>query len=416
MIIKLSKQISFKLRKKPHIIFFIFAQKIWYKKYNHYTKSPMKIAIVINTSWNIYNFRRGLVEAIIKAGHEVVAIAPKDEYSVYLQEMGCEFYPVTLSNKGTNPMQDLYYMFQLFNIYRKIKPQVILQYTIKPNIYGTFASLPFKCLIINNVSGLGTVFLHNSISSRIAKFLYKLSFRFPKKVFFQNRDDRQLFIDNSLIEQKTTGLLPGSGIPLDKFSPKPFERNEIFTFLMIGRLLYDKGILEYANASKILQEKGIKMKCLVLGKIEPQKNLGVPAEMVKEWENQGIMYYLGTTDNVASIISQADCVVLPSYREGTPRALLEASAMAKPLVATDVVGCKETIDNGKNGYLCEVKNAKDLAEKMLQVYNLNDEDLKKMGEESRKKVENEFDEKIVIKKYLDTINAYQSLLERKKKC
>jgi glycosyltransferase involved in cell wall biosynthesis len=312
-------------------------------------------------------------------------------------------------------LQDFYYMYQLFNIYRKIKPNVILQYTIKPNIYGTFASLPFKCLIINNVSGLGTVFLHNNVSSRIAKFLYRLSFRFPKKVFFQNSDDRSLFVDNSLIKQKITGLLPGSGIPLDKFTPMPFERNETFTFLMVGRLLYDKGIVEYAQASKILQEKGFKIKCMVLGKIETQKNLGVSLEMVQEWQKNNIIEYLGTSDDVASVLAKADCVVLPSYREGTPRSLLEASAMAKPLVATDVVGCKETIDNGKNGYLCEVKNAEDLAEKMLQIYNLDNEALKKMGEESRKKVENEFDEKIVIKKYLDTINAYQALLEKKKR-
>lgn len=373
----------------------------------------MKIAIVINTSWNIYNFRKGLVKALLEAGHEVIAIAPQDEYSEFLKEMGCKFYPVTLSNKGTNPLKDLYYMYQLFRIYNKIKPNVILQYTIKPNIYGTFASLPFRCLIINNVSGLGTVFLHNNISSRIAKFLYKLSFRFPKKVFFQNNDDRKLFIDNALINQKTTALLPGSGIPLDKFAPTPFKRNQIFTFLMIGRLLYDKGIMEYAQASEILQKKGIDVKCMVLGKIETQKGLGVGHELVKEWQENNIIEYLGTTDNVAEIISKADCVVLPSYREGTPRALLEACAMAKPIVTTDVVGCKETVDNGINGYLCEVKNAQDLADKMFQVFELSNENLQKMGNESRKKVEREFDERIVIKKYLDTITAYQSLLEKK---
>jgi glycosyltransferase involved in cell wall biosynthesis len=375
----------------------------------------MRIAIVLNTSWNIYNFRQGLVKALLEEGHQVVAIAPEDKYSSYLIEMGCEFYPVTLQNKGTNPLKDLHYAYQLFKIYRKAKIDIILQFTIKPNIYGTFASLPLRKLVVNNVSGLGTVFLHNNLSSKIAKWLYKFSFKFPKRVFFQNEDDLSLFIEQNLIKEKTTDILPGSGVSLEKFKPMPFQRNKEFTFLMIGRLLYDKGIIEYVKASQYLKNLGVQVKCQVLGSIETQAGLGVSEAEVKQWESENIIEYLGTTDNVAQIIAKADVVVLPSYREGTPRSLLEACAMAKPIITNDVVGCRNTVDNEVNGFLCEAKNYEDLAQKMLKMYSLDDKALEEMGNASRKKVENEFDEKIVINKYLNIVKSYQILKERKHK-
>lgn len=375
----------------------------------------MRIGIVLNTSWNIYNFRHGLVTSLLNEGHQVIAIAPEDKYSENLIEMGCEFYPVKMQNKGTNPLKDLQYAYQLYKIYKKSKIDIILQFTIKPNIYGTLASLPLRKLVVNNVSGLGTVFLHNNLSSKIAKFLYKFSFKFPKRVFFQNEDDLQLFIEKNLIKEKSTDILPGSGVCLDKFEAQKFERNDTFNFLMIGRLLYDKGIIEYVEAAKKLKNLGLKLKCQVLGGIDTSAKLGVSKEEVEEWEKENYIEYLGTSDNVAEIIKKADCVVLPSYREGTPRSLLEACAMAKPIITTDTVGCKQTVDDGVNGFLCEVKNAEDLADKMLQMYALNDEELKKMGEASRKKVENEFDEKIVINKYLNIVKSYEILQKRKLK-
>ncbi len=372
----------------------------------------MRIAIVLNTSWNIYNFRRGLTKSLIDKGHQVIAIAPPDKYSDYLTEMGCEFYPVHMERKGSNPLQDLKYMRQLYQIYREAKPDALLQFTIKPNIYGTLAALPFRKLVINNVCGLGTVFLRDDLTSKVAKMLYKLSFRFPKRVFFQNEDDLQLFLDEGLIRRKVSDLVPGSGIPLDQFQPRHFQRNRVFKFLMIARLLYDKGILEYVEAARQLRQQGIQARFQVLGFLDEDRNLGVSQTQLNSWIEEGVIDYLGTTDQVAEVIAQADCVVLPSYREGTPRSLLEAASMAKPLIATDIAGCRQTIDEGHNGFLCQVKSASDLADKMARMYRLDDLTLQAMGLASRAKVEQEFDEQLVIQKYLHLIDCYEVLLKR----
>lgn len=373
----------------------------------------MRIAIVLNTSWNIYNFRKGLAQALLKEGHQVIAIAPPDKYSNYLTEMGCEYYPVKLENKGSNPLKDFGYMRQLYKIYRQTKPDAILHFTIKPNIYGTLAAYPLRKLVINNVCGLGTVFLRDNWTSRIAKSLYKFSFRLPKKVFFQNEDDLQLFLEQKLIKEKPTDLVPGSGIPLDKFTPQPFKRNIKFTFLMIARLLYDKGIVEYIDAIKILKQKGIDAQFQLLGSIDEDKNLGISRKLLDSWIEEGLINYLGTTDNVAKVIATADCVVLPSYREGTPRSLLEAAGMAKPIITSNIAGCRQTVDDGINGFLCEVKSAKDLADKMEKMYLLDDDTLRLMGLASREKAVNQFDEEIVIEKYMNIIRSYQVLLNRK---
>ncbi len=372
----------------------------------------MRIAIVLNTSWNIYNFRKGLALSLLENGHEVIAIAPEDKYSNYLVEMGCEFYPVKMQNKGSNPIRDLGYMRQLYRIYKKSNPDVVLQFTIKPNIYGTLAAYPLGKLVVNNVCGLGTVFLHDNFTTKVAQMLYRFSFRFPKRVFFQNEDDRSLFVERKLIRSKTTDLVPGSGIPLDKFSPVEFKRNGEFSFLMIARLLYDKGICEYVEAARICKQAGLKAKFQVLGAIDTDQNLGISEVQLKEWTNEGVIEYLGTTDDVPAVIAQADAVVLPSYREGTPRALLEAASMAKPIITTDIAGCRQTVDHGYNGFLCEVKNSQDLAQKMQEMYHLENDVLEKMGLASREKVENEFDEQIVIQKYLDILKSYEILQRR----
>lgn len=367
----------------------------------------MRIAIVLNSSWNIYNFRRGLIEEFLKEGHTVLAIAPPDRYSHYLIEMGCEFHPVTLEKKGSNPFKDIKYLSRLYKIYKKTKPDVTLQFTIKPNIYGTLAASMLNIPVVNNVCGLGTVFLREQLlSSKVARLLYKFSFRFPQKVFFQNQDDLSLFIERKYINPSITDLVPGSGIPLDKFKSPGFRRNSEFKFLLIARLIYDKGIIEYIEAIKLLKAKGLQATFQILGAIEEDANLGIPKSQLDCWINEGLIEYLGVSDNVQSKISEADCIVLPSYREGTPRVLLEAASMSKPLIATNVPGCKQTIDDGVNGFLCKLQDAQDLAAKMKQMMQLDDQKLMYMGEKSRRKAEKEFDEKLVVKKYMDTIRGF----------
>lgn len=370
----------------------------------------MKIGIVVNSSWNIYNFRSGLIKAFLQ-NHEVIAIAPDDGYRKPLEEMGCTFEPVSMECKGTNPINDALLVKRLVTVYKKHNLDVVLHYTIKPNIYGTMAAEILKIPSINNVTGLGTVFLREGISSKIAQYLYRFTFRFPKIVFFQNKDDRELFVSKKLISESIARLLPGSGIDTAHFVPNksalsiPKRKNKKeFTFLLIARVLYDKGIAEYADAIKLLRSKGINARFQLLGKIDETKGLGVPEKQIKEWEKEGILKYLGTTSDVRPLISNADCIVLPSYREGTPRTLLEAACLGKPIITTDVPGCRETVIHNFNGYLCEVKNAYDLADKMQRMICLDKGKLEEMGVNSRWLAETKFDQQIIIKKYTEVID------------
>ncbi|TAF67418.1 MAG: glycosyltransferase family 1 protein [Cytophagales bacterium] len=372
----------------------------------------MRIAIVLNSSWNIYNFRKGLVQTLLREGHQVLAIAPKDEYSEKLEEWGCKYVDVKMDNKGTNPIKDFYYLYQLWTIFKKEKPDIVLQFTIKPNIFGAMAAALCGIPAVNNVCGLGTTFLQKHWTSTIAQWLYKVSFRFPQKVYFQNVDDLSVFIENRLVDKNISDLLPGSGVSLQEFQPQPFQRNPQFTFLMLSRLITDKGVREFAEAGHILKQKGINAKLLLVGSYDPNDYLRIPQKELELWQKEQWIEYVGSAKDVKPYINQADCIVLPSYREGTPRSLLEAASMAKPLIATRVAGCRQTIDDGQNGYLCEVKNAHDLAQKMMQMYALSDEELTLMGEKSRKKAEKQFDEKIVVHSYLKTIQEICAPLQK----
>lgn len=296
-------------------------------------------------------------------------------------------------------------MLTLFLIYFKIRPTVILHFTIKPNIYGTLAASLLGIPSINNVCGLGTVFLKSDFISSIAMLLYKTSFRFAKKVFFQNQEDLQLFLDKKLVSEQLTGLLPGSGIDLQKFAPMAFKRNEKFTFLLISRLITDKGIIEYINAIRKLNQSDFPARFQLLGALDPLHKRGIKRETVNEWIEAGIVEYLGTTADVRQFIGQADCIVLPSYREGTPRSLLEAASCSKPIVATDVPGCRQVVQDDYNGFLCKIKDPNDLAEKMKRVASLNNEQLKKMGLNGRSKVEKEYSDLIVIEKYILAVDG-----------
>lgn len=362
----------------------------------------MHIAIVVNTSWNIYNFRLGLIKAFLKEGHSVTAIAPYDAYADRLKHAGCQYEAVALDNKGANPLKDLLFTKELYQIYRRIKPDIVLQYTIKPNVYGTLAARLLAIPVVNNVSGLGTVFLRENIASKVAHWLYRLSFRFPKKVFFQNEDDRQLFLKRKLVKSHLTDVLPGSGVDLNAFHPSPFKRNDTFTFLVIARLIYDKGIVEYVEAIRSLKQQNVQANFQLLG-FKDISPLGIPEELLQSWIDEGLIDYLGTTHDVRPFIHDADCIVLASYREGTPRTLLEAISMAKPVLATDVPGCRETIEDGKNGLLCEVKNSVDLAEKLKTMIYLQDTELENMGKKSREIAETKFNEAIIIQRYLQVL-------------
>jgi len=363
----------------------------------------MRIIICLNTSWNIYNFRLNLARALKDNGYKVILVAPYDKYSEILKQE-FEYHDIYMNNKGTNPKEDLKTLIEFYKLYKKIKPDIVLNYTIKPNIYGNIACSLLGIKTINNISGLGTVFIKESMVTKIVKGLYKYSLNKSSKVFFQNNEDKELFIENKLVPSTSCDLLPGSGIDTNKFIPIEYKNEDKnFKFLLIARMLWDKGIGEYIDAARIIKQKYSNIEFQLLGSLDAVNKTAISKEQMQSWIKEGVVLYLGVTDDVKEYIKKADCIVLPSYREGTPRTLLESASMSKPIITTNAVGCKEVIDDNINGYLCEVKNAQDLAQKMEKMINLSELERENMGKKGREKMIKEFDEKIVIDKYLTTI-------------
>ncbi len=362
------------------------------------------IAIVLNTSWNIFNFRIGLLKELQKEGYNVVAIAPIDEYANKLENLGIKHYDITINNKGVNPIEDAKLTLAFYKLYKELKPDVLLHYTIKPNIYGSIAAGILGIPVISNISGLGTVFLNNSLSSKIARLLYKVALRTPKKVFFQNIYDKKLFLDSKLVKETQSGLLPGSGIDTKLFVPEEQKIvNETLQFLCVARLVKDKGIKEYEKAAEILKKKYDNVEFAILGAYYPGNPTAITKEEMKLWEEEKIIHYLGTNDDVRSVMLEADCIVLPSYREGLSRVLLEAASLEKPIITTDVPGCKDVVNDSINGYLCQVKDAQSLADAMEKMLLLNNDQRIAMGKKGREKIIAEFDEQLVIDKYKEAI-------------
>jgi glycosyltransferase involved in cell wall biosynthesis len=366
----------------------------------------MKIIICTNSAWNLLNFRSELIKALVARGHEVVAAAPYDKYATRLEVLGCKFLELKMDNGGTSPARDALLLLRYWRLLRREQPVVFLGFTVKPNVYGSLAAHKLGIPVINNIAGLGPVFIRGGWLAELVRGLYRVALGRSAKVFFQNPDDRQLFLDGRLVQTKVTEVLPGSGIDLHRFSVAPMPiANSKFRFLLIARMLRDKGVGEFVQAAKVLRDRWPSVEFCLLGFVNVQNPAAISRAEVESWVAQGFVNYLGVSDDVRNEIAIADCVVLPSYREGTPRSLLEAAAMGRPIITTDAVGCREVVDHGVNGYLCKVRDAEDLAEKMNQMLLLSLKDRIAMGLRGRAKMEAEFDEQIVIGKYLAAIEA-----------
>lgn len=367
------------------------------------------IVLVSNTSWFIYNFHLTLLEALHKDGYKVTVVAPKDDYSQKFEVLGMEYHEIKMNNKGTNPVEDAKLILDFYKIYKKIAPDVILQYTIKPNIYGSIAAGMLGVPVISSITGLGTVFLNDSLSSKVARMLYRIALRSTRKVFFLNSYDRELFIESKLVKSKKADLMPGSGINTEMFKPSEIkiEKHNTVQFLFIARLLKDKGLIEYIEAARKVSakfvENDIKVEFCILGAYYPGNPTAITEVEMKAWELEGCVKYLGTSNDVSVVISEADCIVLPSYREGLSRVLLEAASMEKPIVTTNVPGCKEVVDHDINGYLCDAKDSHALGEQIEKMILLSNKERQEMGRRGRVKVIKEFDEKIVNEKYKNAI-------------
>lgn len=364
------------------------------------------IVIVLNTSWNIYNFRLNLMRALKKEGYRVIALAPYDEYSDKLKTEGFEWINLSLNNDSTNPLVELKQIRNFYLIYKHINPDIILQYTIKPNLYGTLAASFLRIPVINNISGLGTVFVQKKFVYKIARLLYRILLHFPKKIFFQNRYDRELFIKKKLVKESISEVIPGSGVDTSRFFPLENKKKspDIVIFLMIARLIKDKGIQEYIVAVQRLKIKYPNVKFQLIGSLYFGNPSAISKKELDSWIESGVIEYLEFSDNMEKVISKSDCVVLPSYREGLSRVLLESASMAKPIVTTDVAGCKDIVDHGVNGFLCKVKNSESLFQEMEKIILMSEENRVSMGKKGREKVLLAFDEKLVIRKYLSVIN------------
>jgi len=360
----------------------------------------MKVLIFINTSWNIYNFRAGMIRSLIGEGYQVHALAPEDPYSNHLIALGCVYHPIEMSNTGSNPVQDLLLMSRLYRVYRKIQPQVVLHYTIKPNIYGSLVAGLLKIPTICTVSGLGTVFLTSSGYNSIAKLLYKWAFRYPGRIYFQNQDDLNLFKHNGLLLRQNYHLIPGSGVDTRRFTPEVDPQSGTpFVFLMMARLIEEKGVLDYLQAAELLRSQGINAIFQLIGARDPHHKRGIDPRLF----DSGPITYLGEQEDVRLYLRKAHVVVLPSYREGLSRALLEAAAMGKPIVTSDVPGCREVVKDQINGLLCRPTDPEDLAAKMRAIFLMTDSERLKLGAKGRQLVVENYSEEKVVGIYIKTI-------------
>lgn len=363
-----------------------------------------KILIAVNSTWNVVNFRAGLIRALVSLGYEVVAMAPSDKYAVHLSEIGCRFIPLSMDSNGTHPGRDLRTLMYIYRILKNERPNVFLGFTVKPNIYGSMAAHFLGIPVVNNIAGLGVAFLEEGWLNRVVALLYRIALFKAKRVFFQNGDDRALFIKRNLVSPARVDTLPGSGVDVSKFLPIPLPNNGSIRFLLIARMLWDKGVGDFVEAARILKHDGINAQFYLLGFLDSKNPHAISREQMNEWVTEGVVQYLGVSDRVQDEIALADCIVLPSfYREGTPKVLLEAAAMARPIVTTDSIGCREVVDDGINGFLCRPKNALDLAAKMKLVFSMSPQERAAMGRKGREKIMEEYDERIVIRKYLEII-------------
>ncbi len=363
----------------------------------------MKIAFVTNTCWNIYNFREGLAKHFIQRGDEVIALAPTDQYTQSIKEWGLQHFHTPLDQTGTNPIKDLAYLNHLRRILKKEQPDVALSFTIKCNIYSSLLWRTTGVPTICNVSGLGTVFLVRGWLGKMAMALYKLAFRYSQHVFFQNEDDKALFLDHISLNEQRIELLPGSGIDLQKFKVVPLELGNETRFLMIARLIEEKGVREFVEAAVSLKGNP-KARFTLVGDLDENHARSIPKEELEGWIGQDIIEYIPHTTDIKSIINKSEIVVLPSYREGTPRTLLESAAMGRPLLATNVPGCKEVVVDGFNGFLFEAKNASSLIDKIKLYMAMSNDEKQLMAKNSRKLVEDRFDENYVIQAYVEVIS------------
>jgi glycosyltransferase involved in cell wall biosynthesis len=372
------------------------------------------ILIVSNTTWSIFNFRKGLIQKLVSQGHQVTAISPPDQYVDRVKSLGCNYIPlVTLHQISKNPIRDLFLYRELKQIFRLINPDLIFLFTPKANIYGGMAAGKLGLDFINTINGLGYTFQTNSILSFLVKKLYRIGLKNSTKVFFQNNDDKAFFKKKKIIKEGKTELVPGSGVNTAEFVPVE-NKSANFTFLLCARLLIEKGVIEYLNAAEILKKKYSNVAFKLIGK-KVKHPSAVDESIINQYHNEGVINYIGETDEINRELSNVHVLVNPSsYLEGIPKISLEALSKGLPIITTDSVGCKETVDHMENGIIISMKDSSSLVKAMEFMINCSKEKLQEMGNKSRLKALNEFDERMVINHYLSYLHLPLYIASEKK--
>ncbi|MBS1948639.1 MAG: glycosyltransferase family 4 protein [Bacteroidetes bacterium] len=378
---------------------------------NNKTENSKQIAFVSNSAWSVYNFRLDVIRYLRQQGYGLIVIAPGDDYSSLLMDEGCEFINIQFNNRSENPLLDLKLYIELKKIYAQKKPAFIFHYVIKPNIYGSLAAAACAIKSAAVVTGLGYSFARKNWLYKIVRSLYKRALRKTNEVWFLNNEDAKAFISEKIVDIKKTKVLPGEGINVHHFSHDfggPKRGNARFAFLMSARLLRSKGLAVYADAARIIRNKGYDADFDLIGFFEEHHPDSIAEQELKQWEEEGLVKHHGFAKDVRPYLENADCFVFPSfYNEGVPRCLMEAASMELPIITSLNRGCKEVVLNNSNGYICNPNDPFDLADKMEKMMALSPEERERMGKNGRLLVMKKFNVESVIKEYEKTLrNIY----------
>jgi galacturonosyltransferase len=351
----------------------------------------VKVLVLGNSSAGIVKFRKKLIETLKEKGHTVVIATKLDVCVQELFDMECEIIEVEMDRRSINILGE----FKLYRTYKKIiehvKPDIIITYTIKPNIYCGMIARRKRIKYFCNITGLGTVFHSSKILKQIAVFLYKFALKKANMVFFENKENKIIFVQNNIVPEEKTFVLNGAGVDIEEYSYCPLQKSDQTNFLFIGRIMKEKGINELLSAMKNISEKNKKVKLFVVGSYEESYE-----EIIEQYQKSGVVEYFGWLDDVKPLIEKSHCVILPSYHEGMSNTLLEAAAMGRPLITSNISGCKETVIEGISGLLVEPKKIEDLEEKISQFLRLSFNEQEIMGMHGRKHMEESFDKNKIV--------------------
>ena len=365
----------------------------------------MKIIITSNSSWNLINFREELIDMIIESKHELYILSPSDEATKLLLKKNITYKKIFLNRNLLSPFSDIILFFQYMYYFIKLKPILILSFTVKANIYSSIASKFTNIFHISNITGLGTHVLKNNFIRIILNFFYKFSLSDNYKIYFHNEDDKKYFIDNKILIENNYEVIPGSGINLNFNQYEEYKKffDDNISFLYIGRMIKDKGVVELLESAKIIKREFPKTKFIFVGEIDKSNHSSIDNKYFSKFINDNIIEYMGKVDDVRNFIKNCSCVILPSYREGLSKSLLESLALGRPIITTNVSGCKEIVKDNFNGFLCFPKNINDLSNKIRKFINLDYKDKLNFSLNTKKLVKN-FDVQIILKSYQEEIN------------